>query len=154
MVKNNNNSTKEDVRYNRTASPKALKICTENINLHYKNNLTSFGQGQNTANFYDNHILLTMICIFWPEFGSKRRYFALLLTLDQLQTLPNRSYFPPIMISSLTFTDFDWCPWNICNRCGMPAGNAYPSGHLVPSPFLVDLLMLQLLRSVFPNLSC
>ena len=23
-----------------------------------------------------------------------------------------------------------------CNGCGMPAGNAYPSGHLVPSPIL------------------
>ena len=37
-------------------------------------------------------------------------------------------------------TDFDlrrnheWFPWSICNGCGMPAGNAYPSGHLVPSP--------------------
>ena len=25
-------------------------------------------------------------------------------------------------------------PWIICNGCGMPAGNAYPFGHLVPSP--------------------
>ena len=25
---------------------------------------------------------------------------------------------------------------SICNGCGMPAGNAYPSGHLVPSPIL------------------
>ena len=27
-------------------------------------------------------------------------------------------------------------PWSICDRCGMPAGSAYPSGHLVPSPIL------------------
>ena len=27
--------------------------------------------GQNTAKFYDNHILLTMICIFLSEFGLK-----------------------------------------------------------------------------------
>ena len=27
----------------------------------------------------------------------------------------------------------DWFSWIICNGCGMPAGNAYPSGHLVPS---------------------
>ena len=37
-------------------------------------------------------------------------------------------------IPSLTFTDYEWSPWSICNGCGMPAGNAYPSGHLVPSP--------------------
>ena len=41
--------------------------------------------------------------------------------------------------------------WSICNGCDMPAGKTYPSGHLVPSPFW-DLLMLQLLRLVFPNL--
>ena len=35
-------------------------------------------------------------------------------------------------IPSLTFTDYEWFPWSICNGCGMPAGNAYPSGHLVP----------------------
>ena len=40
------------------------------------------------------------------------------------------------LIPSLTFTDYEWFPWNICNGCGMPAGNAYPSGYLVPSPIL------------------
>ena len=40
------------------------------------------------------------------------------------------------LIPSLTFTDYEWFPWSICNGCGMPAGNAYPSGHLVPSPIL------------------
>ena len=32
--------------------------------------------------------------------------------------------------------NYEWFPWSICNGYGMPAGNAYPSGHLVPSPFL------------------
>ena len=57
------------------------------------------------------------------------------------------------LIPSLTFTDNEWFPWSICNGCGMPAGNAYPSGHLVPSPFW-DLLMLQLLRPNSSNLPC
>ena len=35
---------------------------------------------QNTVEFYGNHILLTMICIFWAERRLKARYFALLLT--------------------------------------------------------------------------
>ena len=40
------------------------------------------------------------------------------------------------LIPSLTFTDYEWFPWSICNGCGMPQGNDYPSGHLVPSPIL------------------
>ena len=40
------------------------------------------------------------------------------------------------LIPIFTFTDYEWFPWSICNGCGMPAGNAYPSGHLVPSPIL------------------
>ena len=40
------------------------------------------------------------------------------------------------LIPSLTFTDYEWFPWSICNGCGMSAGNAYPSGHLVPSPIV------------------
>ena len=39
---------------------------------------TSFDQ--NNAKFYDNHTLLTMICIFLPEFGLKPLYFALHVT--------------------------------------------------------------------------
>ena len=38
-----------------------------------------------------------------------------------------------------TEVDFYWIerfPWSTCDRCGMPAGSAYPSGHLVPSPIL------------------
>ena len=48
----------------RTVSPKALKICTENINSCYKTKFANFDQ--NTAELYDNYILATMICIFWP----------------------------------------------------------------------------------------
>ena len=40
------------------------------------------------------------------------------------------------LIPSLTFTDYEWFPRNNCNGCDMPLGNAYPSGHLVPSPIV------------------
>ena len=50
--------------------------------------------------------------------------------------------------------NYKWFLWSICNGCGMPAGNAYPFGHLVPSCPFWDLLFLQLLRPVFPNMSC
>ena len=59
------------------------------------------------------------------------------------------------VIPSLTFADYEWFPWSICNGCGMPAGNAYHSGHLVPFPFFMgggDLHVLQLLRPVSPTL--
>ena len=29
--------------------------------------------------------------------------------------------------------NFEWFPWNICDGCGMPIGDAYSSGHLVLS---------------------
>ena len=57
------------------------------------------------------------------------------------------------LIQNLTFTDYEWFPWNICNECGMPAGNAYPwtPGSVPP---LWDLLVLQLLRPDSSNLPC
>ena len=61
-----------------------------------------------------------------------------ILILDK-QWLPNQSDFPPISwpwYRRWPSLNYEWFPWSICNGCGMPAGNAYPSGHLVPSPFL------------------
>ena len=78
-----------------------------------------------------------------------------ILTLDQ-QWLPNQSDFPPISWPWHRLwpsPNYEWFPWSICNGCGMLAGNAYPSGHLVPSPYW-DLLMLQLLRPNSSNLPC
>ena len=47
-------------------------------------------------------------------------------------------------------------PWSICDRCGIPAGSAYPSGHLVPSPIvglacapIVETRFLELAMSLF-----
>ena len=61
-----------------------------------------------------------------------------ILTLDQ-QWLPNQSDFPPISWPWYRLwpsPNHEWFPWNISNGCGMLAGDAYPSGHLVPSPIL------------------
>ena len=44
------------------------------------------------------------------------------------------SYIPPNFVCR--GYNYEWFPGSICNGCGMPAGNSYPSGHLVPSPFL------------------
>ena len=57
------------------------------------------------------------------------------------------------LIPSLTFTEYEWFPWGICKWCDMPAGYAYPFGHLVPSPF-GDLFVLQLFRLVVPAFPC
>ena len=55
-------------------------------------------------------------------------------------------------IPSLTFTDYEWFPWSICNGCGMPARNAYPSGHLVPSP-IVGLACAPIVETRFLELA-
>ena len=47
---------KEDRRYDKAA----WKMCTENLNVQYKNNFHYFCQ--NNAVFYDKHILLTALC--------------------------------------------------------------------------------------------
>ena len=81
---------------------------------------------------------------FYGRFGvliqkyeaSLSRMLNDILTPDQ-QWLLNQSYFPPISwpwYRTWPSPNFDWFPWSICNGCGMPAGNAYPSVHLVPSP--------------------
>ena len=47
----------------------------------------------------------------------------------------------PQSIILYTFTlldlllNYERCPKNICEGCGMPTGDAYSSGHLVPSHF-------------------
>ena len=59
-----------------------------------------------------------------------------ILTLDQ-QWLPNHSDFPPISwlwYQALPSPNYEWFPWSICDGYDMPAGNAYPSGHLVAPP--------------------
>ena len=61
-----------------------------------------------------------------------------ILTHDQ-KGLLNRSDFLPISwlwCRAWPSPNYEWFPWSICNGCGMPKGNAYPSGHLVPYLFL------------------
>ena len=61
------------------------------------------------------------------------------LTLGQLQWLLNQSDFSPISLPwcrTWLSPNYEWFQWSICNGCDMPAGNAYPSGQHVPSPFL------------------
>ena len=55
-------------------------------------------------------------------------------------------------IPSLTYTDYKWFPWSICNGFDMPAGNAYPSGHLVPSP-IVGLACAPMVETRFRELA-
>ena len=46
-------------------------------------------------------------------------------------------YFPPISwpcYRDWPSPNYEWFSWSIYIGCGMPAGNASPSGHLVPSP--------------------
>ena len=67
----------------------------------------------------------------------------------------NRSDFPPIWIPfyrAWPSPNYEWLPWSICNGCGMPAWNAYPSGNLVPSPFW-GLAYAPIFKTSFPELA-
>ena len=79
-----------------------------------------------------------------------------ILTLDQQWLQPIRlSTNFMTLIPTLTFhSNYEWFPWSICNGCGMPAGNAYPSGHLVPSPHFGTCLCSRLVRPDSSNLPC
>ena len=83
---------------------------------------------------------------FYGRYGDRIQQYEVslsrmlndILTLDQ-QWLPNQSDFPLISLPWYRLwpsPNYEWFPWSICNGCGLPAGNAYPSGHLVPSPIL------------------
>ena len=56
----------------------------------------------------------------------------------------------PLLIRLCTELDllpnFEWSPWTICDGCGMPTGDAYSFGHVVPS--LWDLHIFYLLRPI------
>ena len=65
---------------------------------------------------------------------------------NQIST--NSTTFKP----SFTFTDYECFPWSICNGCCMPAGNAYPSGHLLPSP-IVGLACAPIVETRFLELA-
>ena len=83
-----------------------------------------------------------------------------ILTLDQ-QWLPNQSDFPTISWPWYRLRlspNYEWFPWNICNGCGMPAGNAYHSGPLVrpPPPFFLGgggLACALIVETSFPDSS-
>ena len=80
-----------------------------------------------------------------------------ILILDQ-QCLPNQSDFPPISWPSYRAWPspiMSRLHWGICIGCGVPAGSACPSGHLVTSPILglacapiVETRFLELAMSV------
>ena len=77
----------------------------ENIYRKYEFTIIFTSFDQNTVKFYDNHIFITMICIFWPKFVLKPRYVSLRVKENGkvFQTLFPLSYII-IMIS---------CPTNL-----------------------------------------
>ena len=80
------------------------------------------------------------------EFSVSKGAFVLPSILNMINTslvYPTQNYrwTKQFMSQKIPFLDwprpnYEWFPWSICNWCGMPAGNAYTSGHLVPSLFL------------------
>ena len=80
-----------------------------------------------------------------------------ILKLDQLQWRPSRSYFSPIPI--LTFIELKVVSMENSQRVRNARLEDLPfrapcTELLLPSFFFLDLLMLQLLRPIFPNFPC
>ena len=73
-----------------------------------------------------------------------------ILTLDQ-QWLPNQ--FHALDTEFVLHRIMSGFPWNIWNGCGMPAGNAYPSGHLVLSPPILGLACAPIVETRFLELA-
>ena len=68
-------------------------------------------------------------------------------------TVTSLPIFPTISWPWLPSPNYEGFLWSACNGYGMPAGNAYPSGHLVPSRFLVQVYA-PFVEIVFQNLQC
>ena len=61
-----------------------------------------------------------------------------ILTLDKLQWLLHWSDFSLFLwpwYRAWPSPNYEWFPWSICNGCGTPAGNAYPSDIWFHPPF-------------------
>ena len=83
------------------------------------------------------------------------RMFNDILTLDQLQWLPNRSDFLPMSwpwYKTWPSTNFGWFPWIIASGVANQQETLLHPNTWFRPPF-GDLRMLQLLRQFLPNLS-
>ena len=92
--------------------------------------------------------------VLWSKRGSYQTIWSFPLTNVILWT--DYIQLQPLLIRLCTELDrlpiFKRFPYNISDGCGMQTGDAYSSGHLVPS--LWDLHIFYFLRPiVFPNLS-
>ena len=102
---------------------------------------------------YVKERLKSSLRTFYGRYGDFIKQYEVSLSQMLNDILwPNHIHWQPLLIRLCTeldlFTEF----WEICYGCGMASGNAYSSGHLVPS--LLDLHMFYLLREIlFPNLS-
>ena len=86
--------------------------------------------------------------------ASLSRMLNDILTLDHLQWFFNRSDFPTISwpwYRAWPSPNYEWFSWSICNGCVMPAGNAYPSGHLILPPPPLGLAYARIVETSFPE---
>ena len=126
-------------------------------------NVLFWGPGNFPVSYSKKEHMKSSFRTFYGQYGDLFKQYEVslsrmlngILTLDQLVTF-NRSDFPQFSspwYQAWPSPNYEWFQWSIYNWCGMPAGNAYPSWYLVSTLF-GDLLMLQLLRPLFLNLSC
>ena len=87
----------------------------------YSNRDTS----RNAWNCHSGSFMVDMGILFsnmkYPSHECEMTFWS--LTNSDFPTIRLSTNFMTL-IPSLTFTDYEWFPWSICNGCGMPAGNA------------------------------
>ena len=89
---------------------------TKNHYSHSLNNIFTFVV-KNTAECYDNHILLTMLCIFFTEFGLKTRILTLHPTVEFILQNYKHILGNKHLVSCIFSQDHDeWHPRGI-NKC-------------------------------------
>ena len=102
---------------------------------------------------------------FYEQYGDLMQQYEVslspmlneILTLVKLQWLPNRSVFQHISwpwYRAWPSPNYEWFPWIICNGCGMPTGNAYPSAHMAPfRPPFWGVACAPIVENSFPELA-
>ena len=83
-----------------------------------------------------------------PLGNMKRHSKVRPITMTSRWTRLYMNYQFMTLILNLTIPNYDRFPWSICTGCGIPARNAYHSGHPVPFPFW-DLCIVLKLRPFF-----
>ena len=124
----------------------SLSLC-DTPGLAHRINVLFWGPGDFPVSYSTGITLgtLEIVEVLWSTRGSYSTIWSFPFTNVKRHSdpWPVTVTSQPIRLSPISWPwyrawsspNYECFRWSICKGCGMPAGNAYPSGHLVPSPF-------------------